>query len=106
MMVTESAPGRARHVLANYLPMVTLAIVLIAVGLTPHQLHYGRIPLGNLFLLLGVVLLVLAVFGMLFTRCEKDFVRWRILCYRGHDVRRDRDGYYYRELVDDDAATD
>ncbi|HTP56467.1 MAG TPA: hypothetical protein VML53_07420 [Thermoplasmata archaeon] len=106
MMVTMSAPGRATHVLMHYLPMIVLGFVFLIVGFSPTTPRIGVIPLGNLFLLLGVIMLVGAVLGMLFTRCEKDFVRWRIMCFHGRDVRPDPEGGYYRELVPDDPTLD
>ncbi len=100
MMVVESAPGRATHVLVSYLPMVVLGVILIIVGVSPTAPHIGVVPLGNLFTLIGVILLVGAVLGMVFTHCPRDYVRWRIFCYREPDVEPDRVlGGYYRELV-------
>jgi len=103
-MVTTSAPGRATHVLLHYLPMIVLGIIFLVVGFSPSAPHIGIVPLSNLFLLLGVVMLVGAILGMLFTRCEKDYITWRILCYREPDVFPDPEGGYYRELVPDDPA--
>jgi hypothetical protein len=106
MMVTTSAPGRATHVFLHYLPMIVLGIIFLVVGFSPSAPHIGIVPLANLFLLLGVIMLVGAILGMLFTRCEKDYVTWRILCYREPDVFADPEGGYYRELVPDDPAFD
>ena len=106
MMVTTSAPGRATHVLIHYLPMIILGVIFLIVGLSPSQPHLGIVPLGNLFLLLGVILLIGAILGMLFTRCEKDYITWRIICYREPDVVSDPHGGYYRELVTEESVFD
>lgn len=105
-MVTTSAPGRVRHVLLSYLPMIFLGFLLLALGMGRPQPHIGRIQFGNLLLFLGVFMLVGALIGMLFTRCEKDYVRWRIFCYEEPDVRADRGGQYYRELVPEEPPAE
>ncbi|MGP8077968.1 MAG: hypothetical protein ACLQD8_03005 [Thermoplasmata archaeon] len=106
LVVETSAPGRVRHVLIHYLPMIFLGFIFLIVGLDPKGPRIGVVPLGNMFLLLGVVMLVGAVLGMLFTRCEQDYVRWRILCFRAADVRADPEGGYYRELVPEEPRFD
>jgi hypothetical protein len=106
MMVTTSAPGRVTHVLVSYLPMIVLGIILLVVGLSSAAPHFGRISLGNLFQLIGVLMLVGAILGMAFTRCEKDFVRWRVLCFHEPDVTHHPQGGYYRELVPEESPFD
>jgi hypothetical protein len=106
MMVTTSAPGRATHVILHYLPMIVLGFIFLIIGLSPTSPHIGLVPLGNLFLLLGVILLIGAILGMLFTRCSKDYVTWRIMCYREPDVLADPEGGYYRELVPEESVFD
>jgi hypothetical protein len=106
MMVTSSAPHRVRHVMAHYLPMIVLGIIFLVIGLAPSAPHIGLIPLGDLFLILGVIMLVGAVLGMLFTRCEKDYVTWRVMCFNEPDVFSDAGGGYYRELVPEESPFD
>ena len=106
IVVTQSAPGRAAHVLMHYLPMIVLGIILLVVGFSPTAPHIGVVPLGNMFVLLGIIMLVGAVLGMLFTRCEKDYVRWRVMCFHEPDVRDHPDGGFYRELVPEEPAFD
>jgi len=107
MMVETSAPGRATHVMIHYLPMVVLGLIFIVVGLSPGAPHIGVVPLGNMFALLGAVLLIGAVFGMAFTRCPLDFVRWRVMCFHEPDVYwDDRVDDYYRDLVPDERRFD
>jgi hypothetical protein len=86
--------------------MIVLGIIFLVVGFSPTAPHIGVVPLGNMFVLLGIIMLVGAVLGMLFTRCEKDYVRWRILCFNEPDVRNDPAGGYYRELVPEESPFD
>jgi len=105
-MVSVSAPGRAAHVLVHYLPMVVLGLIFLVLGLSPYAPHIGVLPLGNLFIFLGVILLVGAMLGMAFTRCPADFVRWRVMCFHEPDVYWDPAiDDYYRELVPEEEAS-
>lgn len=105
MMISASAPGRAVHVFMHYLPMVVLGIILLVIGLSPFAPHVGVIPLGNLLILLGVVLLVGAILGMAFTRCPTCFVRWRVMCFHEPDVYWDPEvDDYYRDLVPEEGV--
>lgn len=104
MFVTTPAPGRARHIFMHYLPMLVLGLIFLVVGLT--RPHIGRVPLELLFVLLGLIMLIGAVLGMLFTTCPQDYVTWRVMCFREPDVRVDPLGDYYRELVPEEPALD
>ncbi|HTW55913.1 MAG TPA: hypothetical protein VMG36_05650 [Thermoplasmata archaeon] len=102
-MITVSAPGRAAHVLVRFLPMVLLGLLFLVIGLTTSP-HYGIIPVGSLFAFIGAILIIGAILGMVFTRCELDYVRWRVMCFHEPDVMWDsRYGDYYRELVPDET---
>jgi hypothetical protein len=100
MMISASAPGRAAHVFVHYLPMIVLGLIFLILGLSPAAPHIGYLPLGNLFVLLGAILLVGAILGMAFTRCPTCFVRWRVMCFHEPDVFWDNQVEdYYRDLV-------
>lgn len=105
MFVTSPAPGRVRHVFFHYFPMIFLGLIFFLIGFAVRP-HIGKAPLSILFIILGLVMLIGAILGMLFTTCPKDYVTWRVMCYREPDVRSTREGDYYRELVPDEPAVD
>lgn len=85
--------------------MTFLGFLFLFIGLAIAP-HIGRVPLSPLFIILGIILLIGALLGMLFTRCPKDYVSWRVMCVREPDVRAAREGGYYRELVPEEPAFD
>lgn len=105
MFVTTPAPGRFRHVFLHYLPMMFIAVLFLFVGLVTDP-KIGRAHIGIIFDLIGVILLIGAVLGMMFTRCEKDYITWRVMCFREPDVRASPSGEYYRDLVPDEPSAE
>lgn len=108
MMRHGSAPGRMGHVVMRFFPMLLLGVIMLVVGLSPRAPHIGIIALGNLFVLLGIVLIVGATLGILFTKCPDCFANsTRQICLNEPDVRTDPDtGDVYRDLLADDLPTE
>jgi hypothetical protein len=100
------AAGRMSHVVMRFFPMLLLGVIFLVIGLAPNGPHIGIIRLGNLFALLGVVLIIGATLGILFTKCPTCYAAsTRSICRNEPDVRRDPDtGDLYRDLLADDRA--
>jgi hypothetical protein len=103
-----TAAGRMSHVVMRFFPMLLLGVVLLVIGLSPRAPHIGIIALGNLFALLGLVLIVGATLGILFTKCPTCYAAsTRSICRNEPDVRQDPEtGDLYRDLLADDLPSD
>ncbi len=95
----DRRPWRGWHRIARFLPMVFLGGLFVFLGLGPLAGRGGRIDYGILFVWVGVVLILAAVVGMVFTRCPDCYqTRW-VFCVQEPDVHPvPSEQGYYREL--------
>jgi len=81
------AHWRGWHVIGRFLPMVFLGLLFMLIGALDPALHKGH-AFGVLFLWVGVILIVAAVLGMLFTKCPVCYSTHWVVCVQEPDVRR------------------
>ncbi len=95
----ENVGWRGGHVLVRFLPMMLLGVIFLVLGLSPAAPHFGALTFGFIFVWIGVILIVGAVLGMLFTRCPLDYQTHWVVCLREPDVLPAEVGPgYYRDL--------
>jgi hypothetical protein len=101
----NGAPRRWRgwHVVARFLPMIFLGLILIVIGgsTAAHETATHNVraePYGILLLWVGIVLVICAFLGMVFTKCPVCYRTHWIVCVQEPDVVHTAPEEYRREL--------
>lgn len=94
---------RGWHVIGRFLPMVFLGSIFVIFGVSPVAPHADHIKFGLVFVWVGAILLLGAIFGMLFTKCPICYQTNWIYCLQERDVVRIHNhgvgDYYARDLT-------